>query len=277
MAAGVPTGSVRFHDGDQLLGVVALDDTGEARLTTTELAVGDHEIRVEYNGDANFAPTTGALDQTVGRTTTSTTLTSSAVSATFGQVVTFEATVSAEGLGVPTGTVTFRDGTATLATIPLDLDGVARLDANLGWGSHALSAIYSGDATFGPSVTTINQLIQAHTMTSLSVKPTRSTFGDAVALTATVRSPAPGDITGQVTFGDGTRTIGSMPLSSSGEARVLRYSLGAGDHTLTAHYGGDTHFGPSAAETTHHVEKAATSALLSVSVAPTRPPARPSS
>src|SRR5207249_4892938 len=84
---------------------------GQARLTVADLAVGEHEIHVEYAGDANCTPSSATLHQSVGRPVTRTTLTSSAVAAAFGEIVTLEATVRGEARGVPTGTVTFRDGT----------------------------------------------------------------------------------------------------------------------------------------------------------------------
>ena len=57
-----------------------------------------------------------------------------------------------------------------------------------------------------------------------------------------------------------------MPVDRSGEARLSVSSLLAGEHVLGAHYGGDTRFSPSATEMAHHVERAATSAVISASV-----------
>ncbi len=180
--------------------------------------------------------------------------------------MTLEATVRADGAGVPTGTVTFRDGATPLSTVPLGPDGVARLDARFGWGTHTISALYDGDAAFAPSLATTTQVVQARTLTALAAVPARSTFGQPVDLVATVRSDAPGAITGDVTFADGERTLGDTPLDGSGEARLPLSSLHAGDHTLTAYFRGDPRFSDSSAQTVHHVEKAATSAHLSVTV-----------
>jgi hypothetical protein len=263
-ASAVPTGTVTFRDGARALGAVALDDAGQARLTVADLPVGEHEIQVEYPGDTNFAASTAAMHQTISRTTTRTTVTSSAVTAAFGEVVTLEAMVRSEAGGSPTGTVTFRDGTTPLATVPLDGAGSARVEADLGWGRHTVSAMYSGDATFGPSVATTTQLIQARTATDLTATPTRSSFGDRVELVATVRSGVPAAVTGNVTFVDGDDDLGFVPLDGSGEARLSIASLAADDHLLGAHYGGDTRFLPSAARATHHVDKAMTSARITV-------------
>ena len=249
----MPTGTVTFRDGERVLGTAPLDHGGQAGVTVTDLAAGEHDVRADYAGDTNFAPSSATLHQTVGRATTSTTVISSAASAAFGAVVTLEATVRADIPGPPTGTVTFRDGTSPLGTVALDATGVARLGADLGWGSHTISAIYTGDAVFGPSLATMTQIVQANTVTALTATPTRSSFGDPVALTAIVRSAAPDTITGDVTFRAGDDPLGIVPLDTSGEARLLTTSLPVGDHRLSAQYLGDSHFAPSAAETHHHV------------------------
>ena len=86
------------------------------------------------------------LDQLALPTTT---LTSSANPSTFGQSVTFTATVTA-GLGTPTGTVTFYDGTTSLGSVLL-ATGTARLHILLPAGAHDLTAGYEGSDTLLPS------------------------------------------------------------------------------------------------------------------------------
>src|SRR5439155_23089765 len=92
----------------------------------------------------------------------------------FGQAVTLTATVNTTvgGAGTPPGTVTFRDGSATLGTAALS-NGTATLTASsLGVGSHALSAVYGGDARFtastsAPVTQTVNPAAIATTVASL--------------------------------------------------------------------------------------------------------------
>jgi hypothetical protein len=52
---------------------------------------------------------------------------------------------------VPTGTVTFSDGTLAIGTVTLDASGVATLVPNLSSGNHSIVAVYSGDATHSSS------------------------------------------------------------------------------------------------------------------------------
>jgi uncharacterized membrane protein len=76
-------------------------------------------------------------------------LTSDQPTASFGQPVTFAATVQpVAGLGTPSGSVTFFDGTTTLGQVALD-NGTAMLTTRgLAAGSHVVTAVYGGDATY---------------------------------------------------------------------------------------------------------------------------------
>ena len=97
---------------------------------------------------------------------TSTSLTSTPNPSTVGQAVTLRATVSPAppATGVPTGTVTFRDGAATIAGSPVTLvNGVATLVTSaLATGSHSLTAVYSGDDDFLASTSAaVTQVVNA--------------------------------------------------------------------------------------------------------------------
>jgi hypothetical protein len=54
----LPTGLVVFLDGFNVIGVVAVDDTGHVTVTTSTLAVGCHDIRAVYLGAGNFLTST---------------------------------------------------------------------------------------------------------------------------------------------------------------------------------------------------------------------------
>jgi autotransporter-associated beta strand protein len=72
--------------------------------------------------------------------------------ATYGDAVTFTATVAVSG-GPATGTVTFKDGTTVLGTGTLDGSGQANYTPGaFAVGSHSITATFAGDVTFGPSV-----------------------------------------------------------------------------------------------------------------------------
>ena len=143
----------------------------------------------------------GVLPVTLVKRTPVATSTALAVSANpvlRTQAVTLTATVSAAtGTAFPTGTVTFKDGTATLGTATLNGSGVATLivPANtLAAATHPISAEYGGVATFflastSPVVNLVVQQVATTTTLVVSANPTASNA--AVTLTATV-APNPG-------------------------------------------------------------------------------------
>jgi titin len=86
------------------------------------------------------------------------TVSSSANPGSTAGLVTLSATVSG-GSGVPTGTVTFRDGATVLGTSTVS-GGTATLGTTLSVGSHPIVAAYSGDSVYsGTSSATFAQAI----------------------------------------------------------------------------------------------------------------------
>lgn len=152
--SGMPTGDVQFFDGATLLGTQMLK-AGKATFTTSTLSTGIHNITARYVGNGNFNPSTSpALNQTVNKAATRTTVTGPA-SSFVGQTVTFTATVAplAPGSGIPTGLVQFRiNGANAPGGLRTLVNGQATYTTNgLSIGSHIISAHYQGDANFNPS------------------------------------------------------------------------------------------------------------------------------
>jgi hypothetical protein len=157
---------------------------GSGGLDSYWVAVGD------MNGDGkpdlvatNFCPLTGSCTNgTVGvlintsAFATTTSLTSSPNPSSFGQIVTFTATVTSKGNGTPTGTVSFLDNGNSLGNSPLNSSGVASLATSaLSMGSHNITATYEGDSKFATSTSPVlNQVVQVQGLISLS--PTTVTF-----------------------------------------------------------------------------------------------------
>jgi len=148
---------VQFKDGATVLASVGVTTTAgvtTATFTTSTLAVGGHSITATYSGDTNFTASTSAvLTQTVNKANTTTTVASSANPSTFGQSVTFTATVTvvAPGAGSPSGTVTFLDGATILGTGTLSGGTATFTTSTLAVGSHSITASYGGDTNFSGS------------------------------------------------------------------------------------------------------------------------------
>ena len=90
---------------------------------------------------------------------TTTTLTSSALSAPLGTALTFHVTVVAAS-GVPDGTVVVTSDGVLLDVLQLDRTGNATVTTSvLKAGSHTITAVYSGNAVYGPSSASIVQAV----------------------------------------------------------------------------------------------------------------------
>lgn len=61
---GIPTGSITFEDGRTVLSQVPLSG-GVAKYKTSALAAGNHHIKANYSGDANYRISQGTLTQVV--------------------------------------------------------------------------------------------------------------------------------------------------------------------------------------------------------------------
>ena len=249
--AGTATGTVTFMDGATTVGTGTLTG-GVAAFTTATLSVGHHNVTAVYGGDASFnASTSNTVDQEVQKADTSTVLASSTNPSTFGQSVTFTATVTvqAPGAGTATGTVTFMDGATTVGTGTLTGGVAAFTTAALSVGHHNITAVYGGDASFNASTSTsVDQEVQkADTTTSVTSSANPSKFGQSVTFTATVtvQAPGAGTPTGTVTFMDGATTLGTGTLDGAAVATFTTATLSVGHHNVTAIYGGDANFNAS--------------------------------
>lgn len=162
--AGTPAGTVQFFDGATSLSPSITVVSGSAAYTTNTLTVSGniHSITAVYSGNSDFATSTSvAASVMINPASTSTTLTATPAASIFGQSVVLSATVTAvaPGSGIPTSTVTFMDGAATLGTATLS-SGVATFStAALTVGSHPITAVYGGDSEFNPSTSSISNVV----------------------------------------------------------------------------------------------------------------------
>jgi hypothetical protein len=149
-AGGTPVGTVTFFDGNNVLDRVVVDPNGQATLTV-QLHAGTHSLRASFAGIAPFTNSTSAVvSETVNRAATTASLTVQPITSD-NSIVLLDAAILpvAPGTGVPTGTVTFLDGSTVLGTASLDATGAASLFIEtLTPGKHTLTIVYSGDGNF---------------------------------------------------------------------------------------------------------------------------------
>lgn len=269
---GTPSGTVTFKDGAAALGTGTLS-AGKATFTTSTLAPGTHSITAVYAGDSNFTgSTSSALSQVVNKAASTTTVTSSLNPSTWGAMVTFTATVKSSG-GTPAGSVSFLDGTTTLATRTLSAGQATYSAKTLAVGGHSITAVYAGNADFNGSTSSIlHQTVNKAASTTVQVDlPNPSAFHQAISLKATVKSSTSGVPTGSVTFKDGTKTLGTATLNTSGIGTLSVSTLSVGTHSLTAAYGGDVDFTPStSAVVSQKVNQAKTTTTLTLTPNPSK-------
>jgi hypothetical protein len=281
-SSGTPVAgqTVNFTLDGAYAGTAVTDSTGLATLsgvpTSATSGTSTGSVVVTFAGSSSNRAAAGSGDLVVSQGATTTTLTSSANPSGAGNSVTFTATVApTTGTGTPTGTVTFLDGTTTLGTGTLNSSGVATFSTStstpLTVGTHSITAKYDGDSNFtGSTSTALSQVVNPATTTTLSSSANPSVSGQPVTFTATVApSTGTGTPTGTVTFMDGTATLGTGTLNSSGVATLTipntttTTPLSVGTHSVTAVYGGSTSFGSSTSTAVSQVvDQATTSTAL---------------
>jgi predicted secreted protein len=245
---GVPTGSIKFFDGTTSLGKASLNAGGTATLSATALGAGTHSITASYFGvNEDRSSVSNAVSVVVTQSTvaTTTTLTASAAQITSVQSVTFTATVAPQsGTNVPTGTVTFLDGTTTLGAGTLNASGVAKFStSSLAVRTQSITASYGGDSKDNSSVSNAVSVVVTQTAvattTMLTTSATQITIGQSVAFTAkVVPQSGKGVPTGSIKFFDGTTSLGKASLNAGGTATLSTTALAAGTHSITASYFG---------------------------------------
>ncbi len=133
----LPTGTITFDDNGSSIAVETLASSPSVTFTTSSLA-NDDNITATYSGDSNYPSLTSSdLTEVVNSADASTGLTSSANPSTFGQSVTFAATVSpvSPAASTPTGSVSFYDGGTFLDTVGLSSGDASYTTAALNTGS----------------------------------------------------------------------------------------------------------------------------------------------
>ena len=235
------TGTVQFLDNGVALGAPQTVTGAAATYTTTTLSVGTHPITASYSGDSNFSASTtsGTLSQVVNKGMGTLTVASGTNPSTFGQNVTFTATLASGA----TGTVTFYDNGVSIGTGTAASGTATFTTSSLIVGTHPITVQYAGDANFAAITTsnTVSQVVNKATSgvtDVLTVNPNPATYGQSITFTDTL----PTNATGTVTFLDGSTAIGTGTLTN-GVATLNLSTLTAGTHTITASYPGDSNYG----------------------------------
>ncbi len=249
-SGATPTGSVTFKYGAVSLTTLPLS-SGAASFSpsTATLPAGNYVLTASYAGDANYnAAVSAGYTVTLTKRTPTVSLSATPNPAPVGQALTITATAAGSG-AVPTGTVSFKYGALTLATLPLTA-GTASFSpstATLPVNTYDLTATYNGDANYSGanSASYPITLSKANTTISFSATPTTLVAGTPCVMTATVtRSGAAGVATGNVQFAYKSLIIATVAVNSAGVATHTAATAGipVGYYTVTATYVGDGNY-----------------------------------
>ncbi|WP_005034730.1 Ig-like domain repeat protein [Holophaga foetida] len=253
IAGATPSGIVSFYAGSLFLGSARVSG-GTAALATMAIPGGSQSLTALYSGDGGNSSSLSAVKAlTVTPATATVTLSSSSPTSSSsstgtgsssptaqqGTPVVLTAKVTGSTGRLPSGTMTFYNGSTVLGTASV-VNGIAALTvSNLPVGSDSLKAVYGGDASnltcTSAVVTETITASLASSVTALSAS-TSTYSGGALTLTATVTGS--GTLGGKVTFLDGNTILGKVAVTN-GVATLSDFIRSTGSATIRATYSGD--------------------------------------
>src|SRR6185437_159411 len=184
--SGIPTGSIQFLDGTTSLSTQTVSSTGSSSFSTSSLAVGSHTITATYEPTGSFSASTASLTQVINGYATTASLSCQPNPIGVGETSMFAATVTSAN-GTPTGSITFTDNGAALATQGLVSGTTSFNYTGSIAGTHTIVATYTPTGPFATSSATCSEVVNSlATISVLTVTPADSTYGSPVALSATV-------------------------------------------------------------------------------------------
>ncbi len=232
----VPTGSISFESDGELLGVRALEPDGTATLTVDSLPEGSWYITATYSGDSRYDRGSAADSLYVSRVPTTTELTVSDPTPTYGDGLRLVARVRADipDRGAPTGgVVEFVIDNTTIARVPVSpvegpSDGVSSLAvlerSDIPAGAHWITARYLDSAGFERSDARGVDVRVARRATRTVASPVFLGVYPFVLPNAVLRATVTGSISGQpvagvpVTFTAGKTALCTARTDAAGVA-----------------------------------------------------------
>ena len=256
-----PTGTVTITGADTNCTITLASGSGSCN-TVVFNTPGAKTLTATYNGDGNYAVSSGTANETVvpAKLNPTVTITGDVPDpSTPGQSVVVGVTVSSTG-ATPTGTVAIT-GADTNCTITLAGGSGSCNVVFLTTGAKTLTANYSGDTNYNAGSDTESHTVSQgpSTTTITADAPDPSIPGQSVAVSVTVAG-AGVTPTGTVLI-TGADTNCSITLSSgSGSCNVVFNTVGG--KTITATYSGDMNYVSSSDTEGHTVNQGPTTTMI---------------
>jgi len=237
-------------------------------VTPSNVATSPHTITGAYPADPVHSGNSNSASLTVNKADTTTSVASSASTSTYGQSVTFTATVSvvSPGAGAPSGSVQFVvDGSNYGSPVSLVGESASITDSALTAGTHIVTAVYSGDANFNTSAAApLTQTVLKASPAFSNLSNQTITYGqNSVTLTgtlsancgtagcSTVYPPSGETITVKIGNMPGSGTIagnyGAFSVTVTGTAALM---VSGSPYTIYYSYAGDSNFNPATDKST---------------------------
>jgi hypothetical protein len=248
------TGTVQFQIDRSNAGspLPLIGNTATYSIAASALGIGGHSIVAVYSGDGNFfGSTSQTFTQTAAKAITGTAVASNNSSSSYGQAVTFTATVTPQSGSSETGSVQFQvDGGNVGSPVPLNGNIAVYTTSTIRAGYNSVAAIYSGDNNFAGSSQSVEQYV-TRTATTTAVTSSNNSVANwqPVTFTATISPNVGVGPTGSVEFEiDGNFPVFSY-LSAGGNTASYTTTLSAGSHSIVAIYSSDANFAASTSPT----------------------------
>jgi hypothetical protein len=279
-----PTGTVVFALPDGSTHPVplngAVQDPSCSGLPAAAVTLGwslptgvDEVVTATFQASDPAVPgSTGTVHVTVNKAATTSSLSADLNPASQGTQVTLSDNVcsapAAQGLAMPSGVVTLKDGATTLGSAPLQFPNAATgcmratfVTHTLALGSHPLTAVYGGDTNYTGSTGAMTEVINTmDTVSTLTSGPNPSTFGAKVDFTDRVCPASASAVpTGTVFFKEGVVLLSTGTLVPGGAPQCAAASfstavLSPGSHVITAEFTGDPNYKGSTGTVTQNVQ-----------------------
>ena len=269
--AGNPAtkGTLALKEGTAILGSFELSEVNNSyTFNISSLSVGKHEITAVFSGNEECSVAkSDVLNQVVQVRTGQISIYSSANPYYKGGVdsLKLSANVSCSGNPATKGTITFKEGAATLGSLELsEIINITPVDiSSLSVGKHEITAVFSGseDCTAATS-DVLNQDVQlSPSLTSISASANPAYAGVPNVITASASCRSQTLLTGgTIMFKEGTTILGSSSFNNfpQSPATFDTSNLSVGTHNITAVFDGSATCGPSTSPVLAQVITAAT-------------------
>ncbi|MGD0548664.1 MAG: Ig-like domain repeat protein, partial [Terracidiphilus sp.] len=264
-AAGADPGDFAFQSSSTCAAAASINAGGDCTVAAvfTPQAQGARSATWSFQSNAQDSAslTVKGTGASLAVTSLALAVTAPAGTPTYGQSVTVTASVT-PGTG-PTGNVTFYvDSVAQTPNVSLASGSASITLSGLAGGAHTIAATYNGDAAFASSnnslpvtvnpAATTTSVVTLTSVPPLGSNPTSATLGSAITMSATVTPAVSGNLTGTVTFKNGSTVLASAiavtqaTAGGPGLASFTASTLIPATYSITAAYTGDTDFTTSA-------------------------------